>query len=553
MSDATPHHPPEFLPKLLTVLREGYGWRDLRADAMAGLAVAIVALPLSMAIAIASGVGPERGLITAIVGGFLISALGGSRFQIGGPAGAFIVSVSACVASIGVDGLLLATFMSGFLLVVAGFLRVGSYIKFIPYPVTVGFTAGIGLIIFISQIRELFGLTLTGAEPAAVVDKLAVLWQARDTVNLQALAVAAATILLISLLKRYKPQWPSLLIGIVVITLANEVAGLDVVTVGDRFGDLPSTLPAPSLPVFSTEKVMAALPFALSFTLLGAITALLSAVVADGVSGARHRSAIELVAQGVANVAVACFGGFYATGAVARTLTNLRSGARGPVAGMIHALIVFAFMVLIGPWAAHVPLAAFAGLLAIVAWNMADKEAMWQLIRHSRADAVVLLSTFLIVVFWDLTEGIIVGFALGGLVFIHRMSDSTTVEASTPMPVGDGSVAGDIVIYHLKGPWFFGAVARLGVLLDQIADHPKALAVECSAVPFIDSTGARSFELLARKVARKGGTLYLAGCRPDVRRMLATHGVAEPMVSFVADLAAVARAEALRTQAADGR
>lgn len=537
----------EFMPKLVTVLREGYTGRDLRADVLAGLTVAIVALPLSMAIAIASGVGPERGLYTTIIGGFLVSALGGSRFQIGGPAGAFIVLVSACVMQIGIDGLILATFLSGLFLMVAGALRLGTYIKFIPYPVTVGFTAGIAVIIFASQMKDLFGLNLAGPEPAEIVHKVGALWAARGTVTPVAFVVALATIGLILGVKRLRPGWPNLLIAIVTAATVVAVTGLPVETIGSRFGALPRLPPIPAVPQISTGAVMAALPYAVSFTLLGAIESLLSAVVADGMSGRQHRSNIELVAQGVANVGSALFGGFCVTGTIARTATNVRAGSRGPVSGMLHALFVLGFMLVAAPLAAFIPLAALAGLLAVVAWNMAEKEEFWALVKSSKGDAMVVIVTFLLVVFRDLTEGIVVGFALGGLVFIRRMSDAAEVEAaSVPDQPERGGGDRDRVVYRLHGPYFFGAAARLGTVLDRIADYPRAFVVDFSDVPFIDSSGARSFELLAHKVARKGGQLYLIGARPEVRLTLLAQGAHEPLVQFAADLDGVDAAEAAR-------
>ncbi len=546
MSQTSFSPPSEFLPKLLTVLREGYGVRQLRADVLAGLTVAIVALPLSMAIAIASGVGPERGLYTTIIGGFLVSALGGSRFQIGGPAGAFIVLVSACVMAIGVEGLILATLMSGVMLMGVGALRFGTYIKFIPYPVTVGFTAGIAVIIFSSQIKDLFGLDLSGPEPGEFLHKLEALWQVRGTVSPAAIGVALATIALILGVKRVRPGWPNLLIAVVLASAGVAVFGVGVETIGSRFGALPRTLPVPALPVMSAEAVWAALPFALSFTLLGAIESLLSAVVADGMTGRRHRSNAELVAQGVANIGSALFGGFCVTGTIARTATNVRAGSQGPVSGMLHALFVLMFMLLAAPLAGFIPLAALAGVLAVVAWNMAEKEAFWGLIRNSRADAMVVIVTFLLVVFRDLTEGIIVGFALGGVVFIRRMSEAAEVEPQEAGYHPDIGADTDRVTYRLRGPYFFGAAARLGSVLDSIADHPRAFVVDFTDVPFIDSSGARSFELLAHKVARKGGQLYLVGCRSEVRAMLSAQGVDAPMVAFLPTLVAVDRAEAAR-------
>ena len=344
--------PTEFVPKLLTVLREGYRLSDLRADALAGLTVAIVALPLSMAIAIASGVGPERGLYTTIVGGFLVSLLGGSRFQIGGPAGAFIVLVSACVMATGIEGLILATFLSGFLLIAAGLLRLGTYIKFIPYPVTVGFTAGIAVIIFSSQIKELFGLTLAGPEPAEIVHKLGALWAARGSVTWAAVAVAAFSIVVIVGVKRWRPHWPNMLIAVVLAGALVPLLGLPVETIGSRFGALPRVLPAPALPDLGWAAVSQALPWALSFTRLGAIESWLSAGGAGGWSGRVPRADAGLVAQGAANIGSAIFGGFCVTGTIARTATNVRAGSRGPVSGMLHALFVQGFMLVAAPLAA---------------------------------------------------------------------------------------------------------------------------------------------------------------------------------------------------------
>jgi len=529
----------EFLPKILTVWREGYGLGDLKADALAGLTVAIVALPLSMAIAIASGVGPERGLYTAIVGGFLVSALGGSRYQVGGPAGAFIVLVAACVMATGVEGLILATFLSGIFLIVAGAVRFGTYIRYIPYPVTVGFTAGIAVIIFASQLREMFGLTLPGAEPGEVFDKLHALWDARGTVTPAAVAVAALAAGLILGLRGLRPHWPGMLIAVTVASAVVAALGLEVATIGSQFGALPNMLPAPALPAFSLQAVQAALPWALSFALLGAIESLLSAVVADGMSGARHRSNAELVAQGVANMGAAVFGGFCVTGTIARTATNVRAGSRGPVSGMLHALFLLAFMMVSAPLAAYIPLAALAGVLGVVAWGMAERHEVVSLLRSSRGDAMVVLVTFLLVVFRDLTEGIIVGFALAGLVFIRRMSETVEMRPHTDDRPAEGRA--DRVVYTLRGPYFFGAAAQIGGVLERIAEAPRAFVLDMTEVPLIDSSGARSFLMLAGRARRRGGQLYLVGVRDSLRRQLEAQGVRDPAVRFVTDIAAVDR------------
>jgi SulP family sulfate permease len=529
----------EFLPKIITVWREGYGADTLRADVLAGLTVAIVALPLSMAIAIASGVGPERGLYTAIVGGFLVSALGGSRYQIGGPAGAFIVLVAACVMQTGLAGLITATFLSGFVLIAAGGLRLGTYIRYIPYPVTVAFTAGIGVIIFASQVKELFGLTLPGAEPAEIVEKIAALWQARGSVTWAAVGIALLSVATILGLRRFRPRWPGMLIAVGLTSVVAALAGLPVETIGTRFGQLPNLPPMPALPVLDRATLMAALPFALSFALLGAIESLLSAVVADGMSGTRHRSNAELVGQGVANIGSALFGGFCVTGTIARTATNVRAGSRGPVSGMLHALFLLGFMAVAAPLASYIPLAALAGVLAVVSWGMIEKAELWALVRSSRGDALIVVATFLLVVFRDLTEGIVVGFAIAGLVFIKRMSDATGLESHDHPAEPETGQRSDLVVYRLSGPVFFGSAAQMGSVLDRIADRRARFAVDFSDVPLIDSSGARSFELLARRIERKGGALYILGAAPAVRKVLLAHGLKPPHAHYLADLADV--------------
>jgi SulP family sulfate permease len=537
----------QYLPKLITVFREGYGLREFRADTAAGLTVAIVALPLSMAIAIASGVEPERGLVTAIVGGATVSALGGSRFQIGGPAGAFIVLVSACVAAIGIDGLLTATFMAGVFLGLAGLFRLGIYIKYVPYPVTVGFTAAIAVIIFASQIRDLFGLSLSGPEPGPLIDKLPALWAAGSTITPAAAAVAISTIATVQGLKRFRPGWPGLLIAVAGAAAATHVFALPIETIGSRFGALPTNLPAPHLPRLDPASLTIALPYAMSFALLGAIESLLSAVVADGMTGRHHRSNAELLSQGWANILSTLFGGIMVTGTIARTATNVRAGAHGPVAGILHSAFLLIFMMTLAPLASAIPLSALAGVLAVVAWNMIEKEEAWMLLRSSTGDAVVLSVTFLMVIFRDLTEGILVGFALGAIVFIRRMSDLAHIEERAPIAEPDqvdgtipyDSMAAsdtDILVYRIKGAFFFGAVSTVGSVLDRIADHPRAFVVDFSEVPFLDSTAAHSIELLARKMARKGGKLYLTGTNGDIRKALQLRELQHSHAVFTASI-----------------
>jgi SulP family sulfate permease len=418
MTPLLAREPEVFEPKLVTVLREGYRIEQLRHDVFAAMTVAIVALPLSMAIAIASGVGPERGLFAAIVGGFLISALGGSRFQIGGPAGAFIVLVSATVAKHGVDGMLIATAMAGLMMAVAGLLRVGTWVRLIPHAVIVGFTAGIALTIFASQLHDLFGLGINH-EPAAFFPKLHALFQAAGTFSVAAIAVAALSIAAILSLKRLLPKSPNLLIAVGGAALLAWLLHLPVETIGTRFGGVPHSLPAPSLPDLSPSRLLQLLPTALTFALLGAIESLLSAVVADGMTGRRHRSNSELFAQGIANMGSSLFGGLCVTGTIARTATNVRAGARTPVAGMLHSVILLLVLLVAAPLVAYIPLAALAAVLVTVAWNMIERPAIAHMLRDSRADAAVLFTTLAVTLVEDLMWGIIAGTLLA--VVLRRM------------------------------------------------------------------------------------------------------------------------------------
>ncbi len=544
-------HQPTFAelysPKLITVLREGYGFADFRADVISGLTVAIVALPLSMAIAIASGVTPDRGLYTAVIGGFIVSLLGGSRFQIGGPAGAFIVLVALTAERHGVEGVILATAMAGVFLIAAGLLRLGTYIKFIPYPVTVGFTAGIAVIIFASQLKDLLGITLDVKEPGEFIPKLEVLAGGLHTANVSAIAVAGISIAIIVMLRKLRPTWPGILIAVVVAALATWALSLPVETIGTRFGGIPRQLPWPVWPVFSLAKAQAVLPDAIAFALLGAIESLLSAVVADGMTGRRHRSNCELVAQGFANIGSALFGGICVTGTIARTATNVRAGARGPVAGMLHSVFLLLFMLIAAPLASYIPLAALASVLVVVAWNMAEKHEFATLIRSSRGDATVLLATFLLTIFRSLTEGILVGFALGAVLFINRMAQMTGIEAATPLVRDDVAdhadgdrvpydshlaADPDVLVYRITGAFFFGAASTVGAVLDSIADSRKAFVVDFAAVPFLDSTAANAMNRVAAKAKRQGIRLFITGASPTVRRALLTHGVMPPRATY---------------------
>jgi SulP family sulfate permease len=406
-------------PKLITLFREGYSLNTLRHDLLAALTVAIVALPLSMAFAIASGISPERGLYTAIVGGFVVSALGGSRYQIGGPAGAFILLVSATVARFGIEGLLLTVLLSGAMLTLIGLLRVGSLIRHIPHAVTVGFTAGIALIILVSQLRDLGGFRLPGAEPGPLLPKVMALAVAFPTLNPAALIIGVGSAALIFLQRHCKPNWPGMLLAVIATSVLARLLHLPVETIGSRFGELPHGLPRPALPPITLELVLGLLPTTLSFTLLGGVESLLSAKVADSMTGRKHRSNMELVAQGIANIGSALFGGMPVTGTIARTATNVRAGARSPLSGMMHALFLLLFLLVAAPLASFVPLSALAGVLVVVCWNMADKSEFAGLLRRWPG-AAVLLTTFGLTIVKDLTTGIIAGCALAALLAIFR-------------------------------------------------------------------------------------------------------------------------------------
>jgi SulP family sulfate permease len=548
-----------FTPKLISALREGYNVQLLRRDLVAGITVAMVALPLSMAIATASGTTPDRGLITAIIGGFLVSALGGSRFQIGGPAGAFIVLVASIIERQGLDGLIMATAMGGVILIAIGALKLGTYIKYIPHPVTVGFTAGIAVVIAASQIVDLLGLTLQTKEPAALLPKLAVISAALPTVNPAAIFVAALSMAIILILRKLKPHWPGFLIAILAASFAAVVLakfGYPVATIGSRFGGIPDALPAPHLPAFSFAKIVTLLPDAIAIAILGGIESLLSAVVADGLSGRRHRSNCELVAQGFANIGSAMFGGICVTGTIARTATNVKSGAATPIAGMIHSVVLLLLMLVAAPLAAYIPLASLAAILAIVCWGMAERAEFAAILKRSRGEASILLAVFFLTIFRDLTEAIAVGVVLGAIFFMHRMAEIVAVENGTPLIEGDvpdepgrsraiaAQTDPDTVIYRISGPFFFGAAAEVGAVLDRIGDVPKRFVLDLSAVPFIDSSGVHTLESTIKRMRNHGAEIVIAGARPSVVRVLEAHGIGGSAVTFIATLEDAARLSA---------
>jgi SulP family sulfate permease len=542
-----------YTPKLLTVLREGYGLRHLQADALAGLTVAIVALPLSMAIAIGSGAKPEHGLYAAVIGGFIISALGGSRFQIGGPAGAFIALVAAIIAQHGYDGFLLATLMGGVILLAIGYLGLGSYIRYIPHPVLVGFTAGIAIIIFSGEIRDLFGLRLDH-EPSAFIPRLAALWEARGTLDPSSAILAASSLALMLLLRRLAPRFPAMLAAVIGGGLVVFVFDLPIATIGSQFGGIPNALPAPSIPHIDMARVIELLPAALAIALLGGIESLLSAVVADGMTGRRHRSNCELVAQGYANIACALFGGLCATGTIARTATNIRAQAHSPVAGLLHSLFLLMFMLVAAPLASYVPLATLAAILALVAWNMIEREEFIHILRHDRGEASVLLGTFLLTIFYDLVYGIAFGVTLGAILFMHRMAGLVEVTTQKSVLVEDQSDSAkggpshnrpkgeEFLVCKIAGPFFFGTATTIASIFDDIGVHPRGYILDLSAVPLADSTAARTIDGLLRKAARKGVPLVIAGAQPQVQRVLERNGITHENAIYAANMDEARRA-----------
>ena len=415
-----------YVPKLVAMLRRGYSLDNLRADAIAGLTVAIVALPLSMALGIASGTTPAQGLITVVIAGLLISLLGGSRYQIGGPTGAFVVVIFNIIAQHGYDGLIIATLMAGVILIVAGLAKLGTYIRYIPAPVITGFTAGIAVIIFSSQIKDLFGLHIEKV-PGDFFEKWHAFWLARDTFSIECVFISLSALAALILFRRYAPKLPGFLITVIAASLVVWMLTLDVPTIGSMFGGIPHSIPAPHWPAITLDKMQVMLPSALTIAFLAGIESLLSAVVADGMTARYHRSNCELIAQGVANTASALFGGLPATGAIARTATNIRAGAYSPMSGVLHAVFILLFMLFFAPLASYIPLACLAAILVIVAWNMSEIHHFRKIMRGPAGDRVILLATFILTITTDLTVAILTGVMLATIVLAYRKRQKSAI------------------------------------------------------------------------------------------------------------------------------
>jgi len=523
-------------PKLITVLREGYTLRLFSRDLIAGIIVGIIALPLSIALAIASGVKPEQGLFTAVIAGFLISAFSGSRVQIGGPTGAFIVLVYSVVQKFGYEGLAVATLMAGALLVCMGLARLGGVIKFIPYPVTVGFTSGIAVIIFIAQIRDFFGLAMP-APPAEFVEKIAAYIQYMETINPHALVMGVVSYLLITYWPKITHRVPGSLIAIIIATAATVWFQLPVETIGSRFGSIPTTLPAPHFPALRWELISQLFPAAFAIAMLAGIESLLSAVVADGMTGRRHRSNMELVAQGIANLVVPFFQGIPATGAIARTAANIKNGGTTPFSGMIHALTLLLIMIFFGKWAVLIPMPVLAAILMRVAFNMGEWHMFGRLFRTPKSDVLVLLSTFGLTILVDLTVAIEVGVVMAAFLFMRRMAEVTHVgfvnreirdddrDPTRPADEPGRDIPPDTEVFEIYGPFFFGAADRFKDAIRGLQKRPKALILRMRHVPVIDATGLMALEDVLKKCRREKTTLILSGVHPQPRQALERAGL----------------------------
>jgi sulfate permease, SulP family len=514
------------LPRSIECLR-GYTSKQFLQDLIAGVTVGLVALPLAMAFAIASGVSPQAGLYTAVVAGFLISAMGGSRTQIGGPTGAFVVIVAGIVAKFGLGGLALVSLMAGLLLLVMGFTGLGTAVKYIPRPVTIGFTNGIALLIASTQIKDFFGLR-TPPVPSEFLPRMRMLLQHAGTTNRTALAVAAGSLAIILLWPRVTKRIPGSIVALFLATSAVAVFHLPIETIGSRFGGIPQGLPHFAFPDFHAEHILPLLPHAFTVALLAAVESLLSAVVADGMSGDHHNSNMELVAQGVANIASPLFGGIPATGAIARTATNIRSGGRTPVAGMVHALTLLAILLVAAPLARFVPMATLAAVLFVVAYNMGEWREIGMILRLSITDIAVWLATFVLTVVADLTVAVGVGMALAALLYIYRIAETTTVEPVTPEYLDDGQahilqdkeIPSNVTILRIHGPFLFGASEKLAEATRDLTHFEDVVILRLRNMTALDATGLHALERFSERMRKAGKTLLMCGAREQPLQLI---------------------------------
>jgi len=517
-----------FYPKLISVLKSGYDRKQFQKDLFAGVIVGIVALPLAIAFAVASGVSPEKGLITAVVAGFIISALGGSRVQIGGPTGAFIVIVLGIVTEYGLDGLLISTILAGFFMIGFGLMRLGSILKYIPHPLIVGFTSGIALVIFSTQVKDALGLQLESV-PSEFINKWGAYIANIGSVNYLAVIITAVTILITLFSKRFIGKIPGSFIAIVLITAAVAIFRLPVSTIETVFGDIPGTFSF-DLPEINWGNLTNYIQPAFTIALLGAIESLLSAVVADGMIGGNHRSNTELIAQGVANVVTPLFGGIPATGAIARTATNVRNGGRTPVAGMVHALTLLLIMLFFGQWAKLIPMSCLAGILIVVAYNMSEWRSFVSILKGSRYDVIILLTTFFLTILVDLTVAIQIGVVLAAFLFMQRMSKGSAiipVDRESDMLDNYSDIPTCIEIYEISGPFFFAAAKKYQEVLKNFSVHTQVMIIRMRHVPFIDATGIHNFRETLHELKHHRKKVVLSGVRPEVLSELEKSGLAD--------------------------
>lgn len=532
----------EFRPKLFTAMKS-YSKADLMTDFMAGIIVGIVALPLAIAFGIASGVSPEKGIITAIVAGFIISLLGGSKVQIGGPTGAFIVIIYGIIQEYGIDGLMVATLMAGVLLILLGVFKLGTVIKFIPYPIIVGFTSGIAVTIFTTQIADIFGLNFDGEKiPGDFIGKWILYFHHFDTVNWWNFIVSMVSIFIIAITPKFSKKIPGSLVAIIVVTLAvyfmKLYGGINCIdTIGDRFS-IKAQLPEAVVPSLNWEAIKNLFPVAITIAVLGAIESLLSATVADGVIGDRHDSNTELVAQGIANVVSPIFGGIPATGAIARTMTNINNGGKTPVSGIIHAIVLFLILLFLMPLAQYIPMACLAGVLVIVSYNMSGWRVFKGLLKNPKADVVVLLITFFLTVIFDLTVAIEVGLVIACVLFMKRVMETTQISVITdeidPNKESDLEVHEEhliipkgVEVYEINGPYFFGIATKFEEVMAELGDRPKIRIIRMRKVPFIDSTGIHNLATLCRMSQKENIHVILSGVNEQVHAVLEKSGFYE--------------------------
>ncbi|MDL2315337.1 sulfate permease [Bacteroidales bacterium OttesenSCG-928-C19] len=531
-----------FQPEFFKLIKErNYSRKTFISDLTSGIIVGIVAIPLAIAFGIASGVSPQQGLITAIIAGFIISFFGGSSVQIGGPTGAFIVIIFGIVTEFGINGLIIATVLAGIMLVLIGLFKFGNIIKFIPYPIIVGFTSGIAIVIFTSQIKDFFGLTMTEV-PSEFVDKWGAFFRSFHTINWWATGISILTILLIVFIPRFIKKAPSALIAIVLLTVIayflKSIYSIDIDTIGSKFPELSggAPLPTPEAPKIDAKAVRMLFPAAFTIAMLGAIESLLSAMVADGVTGKKHNSNTELIAQGIANIFTPFFGGIPATGAIARTMTNINNGGKTPVSGIIHAIFLLLVYLFLMPLAVHIPLACLAGVLAVVSYNMSEWRSFKLLLKGPKADVIVLLTTFFLTVVFDLTIAIEIGLLLAVVLFLKRVSETSKISMlEKELSVSENPEAEDVErldiplgveVYEINGPFFFGLANKFEEIDSRtVKVLPIVRIIRMRRVPFIDSTGINNLRNLYKRSLKSGITLVLSGVTSEVYETLKTSGI----------------------------